>query len=98
MTWFLSGGGAGAPDLAGMLPDWRDVLAGNPRFAARPSHARSLGQRIAALCRAGLLEATGDHAQRLSDESGFRGREPEPAYGALSGGLVLTQAGHDTLA
>lgn len=78
---------AGTDTLAALLPGWRQVLAGNPRFAAPTSHARSLGQRVAALVTDGCLVAHGEHATRLADEAGFRGREPEPAFADLGGTL-----------
>lgn len=79
---------SGHATLASLLPGWRRVLAGNPRFAAAPAAARSLGQRVAALIQDGCLVAHGEHARRLADEAGFRRREPEPAFADLGGGLA----------
>ena len=81
--------GGGLVTLAELLPGWRTVLEGNRRFASPASHPRGLGLRVAALVADGLLAAEGDHAARLADEAGFRGREPEPAFADLGGGLRL---------
>lgn len=89
LAWLLEAVARGDATLASLMPGWRAVLAGNPRFAAPASHARSLGQRVASLVHDGCLEAHGEHAARLSDEAGFRRREPEPAYATLGGGLAL---------
>jgi hypothetical protein len=80
----------GATTLAALLPGWQAVLRDNPRFASPASWPRSLGLRVAALVHDGWLEAHGAHATRLADEGGFRGREPEPAFQKLDGGLTLT--------
>jgi hypothetical protein len=72
-------------------------LDGNPRFAAKASHPRSLGQRVAALVRGGWLSAHDAHAERLADETGFRRREAEPAFADLGGGLALTDTGRACL-
>ncbi len=98
LTWITAAVDGGATTLAALLPGWRAVLDGNPRFRAAASHPRSLGQRVAALVRAGCLAATGAHAERLADETGFRGREPEPAYRGLGGGLAVTGAGRALIA
>lgn len=84
---------AGRDTLAALLPGWRAVLAGNPRFAASASWPRSLGQRVGALVADGFVVARGAHAERLRDEAGFRAREPEPAFVELDGGLALTAEG-----
>jgi len=89
LTHLLAAVASGDDTLADLLPGWRRVLAGNPRFAAPASHPRSLGQRVAALVRGGWLHAHGDHARRLASETGFRRREPEPAFAALAGGLSV---------
>ncbi len=100
LTYLLGAVAASAPGgttLARLLPGWRDVLAGNRRFAAPASHARSLGQRVATLVRGGWLAPHGEHASRLADEAGFRKREPEPAFADLGGGLQLTPEGERCL-
>lgn len=93
LLYLLAAVAAGRTELAALLPAWRNVLDGNPRFAAAASHPRSLGQRVAALVRGGWLSAHGAHAARLADETGFRRREPEPAFAELGGGLDITEAG-----
>jgi len=93
LTWIAGAVRGGATTLQALLPGWRAVLDGNIRFRSPASHPRSLGQRCAALVRAGVLAASGDHATRLADETGFRSREPEPAFAGLSGGLACTGAG-----
>jgi len=81
---------AGRATLAALLPGWRAVLRDNPRFAAPPAAARSLGLRVASLVADGWLAAHGEHAARLADPGGFRRREPEPAFATLGGGLALS--------
>ncbi|MFT7463727.1 MAG: ADP-ribose pyrophosphatase [Pseudohongiellaceae bacterium] len=87
----------GTATLAELLPGWRAVLAGNQRFTASTATPRSLGQRVATLVRGGWITASGDHARRLADETGFRRREPEPAFASLDGGLELTDRGRACL-
>jgi hypothetical protein len=90
LVYLLCSVAGGATTLAKLIPGWQAVLRDNPRFAAPASWPRSLGQRVAALVHDGWLEAHGDHATRLAEEGGFRGREPEPAFVGLEGGLSLT--------
>ncbi|GJM23290.1 MAG: hypothetical protein DHS20C15_32050 [Planctomycetota bacterium] len=97
LTHLLVAIAAGSDTLASLLPAWRDTLSGNPRFAASASPPRSLAQRVATLLRGGWIEAHGAHQQRLSSETGFRRREPEPAFAELTGGLALTAKGHACL-
>jgi len=87
----------GTTTLAALLPGWRAVLAGNRRFAASSAAPRSLGQRVATLVRGGWVTASGDHARRLAAETGFRRREPEPAFASLDGGLELSDRGRACL-
>lgn len=97
LSWIVGAVAEGATTLEALLPGWRAVLEGNLRFRSPASHPRSLGQRCATLVRSRLLDAHGDHAARLSDETGFRSREPEPAFAGLGGGLALTGTGRTAL-